>query len=105
MSGGIAYVYDPDDRFAALVNYELVDLVPLDDEDREWLRATVERHRELTGSDVADGILAQWGTEVAAFRKVMPEDYRRVLTVMREAAAAGLSEEETLVRVMESSHG
>jgi hypothetical protein len=35
----------------------------------------------------------------------MPEDYRRVLTVMREAAAAGLSEEETLVRVMESSHG
>ena len=105
MSGGIAYVYDPDDRFAALVNYELVDLVPLDDEDREWLRATVERHRELTGSDVADGILAQWGTEVAAFRKVMPEDYRRVLTVMREAAAAGLSEEETLVKVMESSHG
>jgi len=105
MSGGIAYVYDPDDRFAALVNYELVELVPLDDEDREWLRATVERHRECTGSDVADGILAQWGTEVAAFKKVMPEDYRRVLTVMREAAAAGLSEEETLVKVMESSHG
>ncbi|MFO1537574.1 MAG: glutamate synthase large subunit [Actinomycetota bacterium] len=105
MSGGIAYVSAPDDRFAALVNYELVELVPLDDEDREWLRATVERHRECTGSDVADGILAQWGTEVAAFKKVMPEDYRRVLTVMREAAAAGLSEEETLVKVMESSHG
>ena len=49
MSGGIAYVYDPDDAFPALVNYEMVELEPLDDDDREWLRATVERHRELTG--------------------------------------------------------
>ncbi|MFA5884076.1 MAG: glutamate synthase large subunit [Acidimicrobiia bacterium] len=105
MSGGIAYVYDPHDRFAALVNYEMVDLVPLDDDDREWLRAAIERHRELTGSDVADAVLAQWGSEVGAFRKVMPEDYQRVLTVMREAADAGLSEEETQVMVMESSRG
>jgi hypothetical protein len=35
----------------------------------------------------------------------MPEDFRRVLTVMREAEAAGLSEDETLVKVMESAHG
>jgi len=105
MSGGIAYVWDPHERFAALVNYDMVDLVPLDDDDREWLRATIERHRELTGSDVADAILAQWGSEVGAFKKVMPEDYQRVLTVMREAAAAGLSEEETSVMVMESSRG
>jgi len=105
MSGGIAYVYDPHEQFASLVNYEMVDLVPLDDEDREWLRAIIERHRELTGSDVADRILTQWGSEVGAFRKVMPEDYQRVLTVMREAAAAGLSDEETLGKVMEAAHG
>ena len=105
MSGGIAYVYDPHDTFAALVNYDMVDLVPLDDDDREFLRTTIERHRELTGSDLADAILSQWGSEVGAFTKVMPEDYQRVLTVMREAAAAGLSEEETLVKVMESSRG
>jgi len=105
MSGGIAYVYDPGNQFASLVNYEMVDLVPLDDDDREWLRATIERHRELTGSDIAEQILHQWGSEVGAFKKVMPEDYARVLTVMREAAAEGLSEEETLVKVMESSRG
>ncbi|HEX5095960.1 MAG TPA: glutamate synthase-related protein, partial [Acidimicrobiia bacterium] len=105
MSGGIAYVYDPDEQFASLVNYEMVELVPLDDDDREWLRSTIARHRELTGSDVADRLLGQWGSEVASFRKVMPEDFRRVLTVMREAEAAGLSEDETLAKVMESSHG
>ncbi len=80
MSGGIAFVYDPDDVFPALVNREMVDLEPLDDDDREWLRATVERaHREATGSPVAARLLARWESEVAAFRKVMPKDYKRVL--------------------------
>jgi glutamate synthase (NADPH/NADH) large chain len=105
MSGGIAYVYDPEDHFPARVNYEMVDLVPLDDDDVDWLRAIIERHRELTGSDVADRILSQWESESGAFRKVMPEDYQRVLTVMRDAARAGLSEEATLEKVMEASHG
>jgi glutamate synthase (NADPH/NADH) large chain len=105
MSGGVAYVYDPDGEFPALVNYQMVDLEPLTAEDREFLRVTIERHRELTGSDVADRLLSQWETEVGAFRKVMPEDYKRVLTVMAEAAELGLSEDETLDRVMASAHG
>jgi glutamate synthase (NADPH/NADH) large chain len=105
MSGGIAYVYDPDDVFPSLVNYEMVELEPLSDEDREWLRATVERHRALTGSDVAEGLLSQWESEAASFRKVMPQDFKRVLTVMEEAASSGLSEEETLQRVMAAAHG
>jgi glutamate synthase (NADPH/NADH) large chain len=105
MSGGVAYVYDAFDAFPALVNYEMVELEPLDDDDREWLRATVERHRELTGSEVAERILTSWESEVDSFRKVMPKDYKRVLTVMREAEASGLSEDETLQRVMEAAHG
>jgi glutamate synthase (NADPH/NADH) large chain len=105
MSGGVAYTYDPDDQFSALVNYEMVDLEPLDADDREWLRATVERHRELTHSAVAERLLDQWTRAVEAFRKVMPKDYRRVLTIMREAAESGLSEAETLAKVMEAAHG
>ncbi|MEX2245073.1 MAG: glutamate synthase large subunit [Dehalococcoidia bacterium] len=105
MSGGIAYAYDPDGCFPALINYDMVELEPLTAADREWLRATVERHRELTGSDVADRLLTQWESEVESFRKVMPHDFKRVLTVMDEAAASGLSEEETLKRVMAAAHG
>jgi glutamate synthase (NADPH/NADH) large chain len=105
MSGGVAFVYDPDDRFPALVNYQMVELEPLTADDREWLRTTVERHRELTGSDVADRLLMQWESEVESFRKVMPQDFKRVLAVMDEAAAAGLSEEETDKRVMAAAHG
>jgi hypothetical protein len=35
----------------------------------------------------------------------MPNDYKRVLTVMRESEAAGLTEDETMTKVMASSHG
>jgi glutamate synthase (NADPH/NADH) large chain len=88
-----------------MVNYEMVELEPLNATDREWLRATVERHRELTGSDVADRLLGQWESEVDSFRKVMPQDFKRVLAVMDEAAASGLTEEDTLKRVMAAAHG
>ena len=94
----------PERRVPALVNYEMVELEPLDDADREWLRATVSG----TASSPAPRsprLLHEWESAVESFRKVMPTDYRRVLAVMREAEEAGLSEDETNELVMESSHG
>ncbi len=103
MSGGIAYVYDPAEAFASKVNYEMVALEDLDDADREFLRDTVTRHRDLTGSAVAERILRSWETELPAFRKVMPKDYKRVLTVIAESTAAGLDEDQTVDRIMEAA--
>ena len=105
MSGGIAYVYDPDCHFHWLVNYDMVQLEPLEGQERDWLRRTIERHRGLTDSAVAARLLWNWDYEVERFRKVMPTDYKRVLTVMRDAEQLGLSEDETLARVMEAAHG
>ncbi len=105
MSGGIAYVFDVDGRFGSRLNDEMVVLDELDDDDRTFLLDTVRRHRDLTGSAVAERLLASWSVKVSRFRKVLPLDYRRVLTVMREAAAEGLDEAATLERVMAASHG
>jgi glutamate synthase (NADPH/NADH) large chain len=105
MSGGIAYVYDRDGSFDTRVNDEMVTIEQLDPSDREFLRTTVQRHGEYTGSAVAKRLLAAWNVEVSRFRKVMPNDYKRVLVVMRESEAAGLTEDETMAKVMESSHG
>jgi glutamate synthase (NADPH/NADH) large chain len=105
MSGGIAFVWDPDGAFASNVNYEMVDLEHVSGADEEWLKATVERHRELTGSEVADRILDAWTVEVPRFRKVMPRDYRSVLEVFAEAEKNGWSEERTAERVMEVARG
>jgi glutamate synthase (NADPH/NADH) large chain len=105
MSGGIAYVYDPDGVFPSNVNYEMVELEHVSGADEEWLRATIERHRDLTGSAVASRVLAAWTVEVPRFRKVMPRDYKAVLGVFEEAEKNGWTEEQTAERVMEVARG
>ena len=105
MSGGIAYVYDRDGEFASRVNYELVEIEPLDDTDLEWLKSTVEKHVEYTGSEVGQRLLNSWNVETSKIRKVMPRDYRNVLGAIAQAKSEGLDEEETNKRIMEVAHG
>jgi glutamate synthase (NADPH/NADH) large chain len=104
MSGGIAYVLDEDETFVSRVNAEMVDVTGLDDADREWLRAVLQRHLALTDSAVAARLLAS-ANPFASFRKVMPRDYARVLRVIADAKAAGLDDAATSQKIMESVHG
>ena len=78
-------------------------LVIICTDDREFLRTTIEQHRDLTGSAVAAGILASWELEVSRFRKVMPSDYKRVLDVVAASEADGLSEAATVDKIMEAA--
>ena len=104
MSGGIAFVYDPDGVFPSRVNLEMVALEDVGG-DADELRDLVARHHAFTDSAVAARLLAAWDAAVDSFVKVMPLDYKRVLTVIGEAEAEGLGEQEILQRVMEASHG
>jgi glutamate synthase domain-containing protein 2/glutamate synthase domain-containing protein 1/glutamate synthase domain-containing protein 3 len=72
MTGGQAYVHDPDGALAARLNPQLVEAARLDEAQASELRFLVERHRELTGSPVADGLLSRWELSVAAFWRVAP---------------------------------
>ena len=105
MSGGIAYVYDPAGVLASNMNFEMVELEPIGADDDEWLRSTIERHRDFTGSAVATRILNAWTVELSSFRKVMPRDYKKVLGVLAAAKAEGLDEETTSIKVMEAARG
>ena len=92
MSGGEAYVYDAYNHFHRLVNIEMVDLDPLELEDREWLASVLAEHASLTGSTVAEKILADFNSEVNKFIKVFPRDYKRVLMAKEAAKAQGGTE-------------
>jgi glutamate synthase (NADPH/NADH) large chain len=105
MSGGIAYVHDPDGVFAAKLNGEMVRLQELEAADQDFLLATVTAHVAHTESAVGTRILAEWSEQVLLFKRVMPVDYQRVLGVMQQAEADGLDEEQTLSKVMEASRG
>ena len=80
MSGGIAYVWDPNGVFRQRCNTEMVELEALaEDEDIIELKKAIENHLEFTGSTVANSILHDWARSLARFVKVMPTDYKRVL--------------------------
>jgi glutamate synthase (NADPH/NADH) large chain len=107
MSGGIAYVYDPESRFASLCNPAMVDIMPVSPEidaedgtgrpaqrpvsvhdygmgdvlrhDAERLRILLQRHHLHTGSAQAGALLEDWEAALPRFVKVMPRDYARAL--------------------------
>ncbi len=97
MSGGIAYVLDlPRIR----VNREMVDLDQVEEDDAKFVREVVERHHAETGSAVAARLLADW--DPGRFTKVMPKDYKRVLSAASQAEREGRDINEA---VMAAAHG
>ena len=88
MSGGVAYVYDPDGDFRTRCNSEMVELGPVDEaDDLACVRRLMSRHAELTGSPVARGMLEHFDSAATFFTRVMPTDYRRVLDHRRAMAS------------------
>ena len=90
MSGGIAYVYDPDGEFAAALNTEMVDArAARRPEDAEWLHGRSPGARRRDGFRGRPAILADWARPARRFVKVMPRDYKRVLQAIAEAERDG----------------
>jgi glutamate synthase (NADPH/NADH) large chain len=114
MSGGIAYVYDPDGLLSAQCNQasvELETIAPAGSSygdgaprptgtdvhnngmghplryDAERLRIILERHLQTTGSERARTILADWGTALQHFVKVVPSEFRRALEELETTTA------------------
>ncbi len=114
MSGGVAYVYDPELRFQSRCNLAMVGLEPLlsgveqelrvpralwhpvtrgapGETDEAILRRLVEAHFRYTGSFRAKSILHDWSNARTHFVKVMPHEYKRALAQPpRETAAASI---------------
>ena len=102
MSGGVAFVLDPDDTLRTKLNTEMVAIEQMTDEDAEQLRSLVAAHKEETGSPVAQRLLDDWENSIGWFTKVMPTDYRRVLDAQRKADELGLDPVEA---IMAAAHG
>jgi glutamate synthase (NADPH) large chain len=79
MSGGVAYVWDKNTTFKQKVNYEMVSVVPLNEEDEAILRQAVEKHFQYTTSNVAFQITQHWDDIVKQFVKVLPNDFKLAL--------------------------
>jgi glutamate synthase domain-containing protein 2/glutamate synthase domain-containing protein 3 len=73
MTGGMAFVLDPEDNFPILHNPQLISLSRVtEDRDIALLKGLIERHRDATGSPRAAAILADWGSFLGQFWKAAP---------------------------------
>ncbi|MFY1913411.1 glutamate synthase-related protein [Achromobacter xylosoxidans] len=109
MSGGVAYVWDPERTLKHRANLSMVELEAVlphaeqqaqnnidvwhsaqrggeRETDEAILRRLVEDHFRYTGSFRAREILGDWEASRGKFVKVMPTDYRRALGEMWRAA-------------------
>ncbi|ODA19078.1 glutamate synthase subunit alpha, partial [Achromobacter xylosoxidans] len=109
MSGGVAYVWDPERTLKQRANLSMVELEAVlphaeqqaqnnidvwhsaqrggeRETDEAILRRLVEDHFRYTGSFRAREILGDWEASRGKFVKVMPTDYRRALGEMWRAA-------------------
>ncbi|MDP4131570.1 MAG: glutamate synthase large subunit [Bacteroidota bacterium] len=89
MSGGIAYVYDVDGKFASLCNPEMIDLDPLDQEDAVEMKSMIAKHYDYTSSQVARFVLDDFENQLRNFVKVFPKDYKKVL--LEKKARVGIN--------------
>ena len=95
MSGGVAYVLDEKHDFYRRLNKELVTMTPVTEKhDAEELRAMIEEHVKRTGSRRGAEILEHFSEMLPLFKKVMPNDYRRMLTAIGRMEEKGLSRDQ-----------
>jgi glutamate synthase domain-containing protein 3 len=88
MTGGQAFVWDPEGKLASRLNPALVDVALPDADLLEDLRWRVERHAELTGSPRAAALLADWDATVADMWLVAPVDLIKRLEQQRASQVA-----------------
>ncbi len=86
MSGGVAYVYNPDGTLEDRANTGMVSLSDeLDQSDREMLARLVENHAAYTGSERATELLDNWDDAVEQFTRVLPDAYAEIIQEHPEA--------------------
>ena len=119
MSGGIAYVYDPEGALKHQCNLDSVSLEGIALAGSSWgdgapaqrassvsdtgmghplrydaerLRVLLERHQLATGSAKAAALLADWPNALQHFVKVVPSEYRRALAELEPSHDAVAAE-------------
>ena len=95
MSGGIAYVFDDRHELYLKLNKELVSMEAVTAKyDAQELRSMIERHVSETGSPRGKTILENWDETLPLFKKIVPNDYRLMLSAISHMEEKGITREQ-----------
>lgn len=102
MSGGVAYVFDEDHSLSERCNGDMVELLPIDDTDRQHIRELLEAHVEATMSPLGVMMLYRFDRLVDSFVKVIPREYRCMMELIEQLKADGCDSEEAIEKAFEA---
>lgn len=111
MSGGVAYVLDEQHDLYKRLNHELVKMYELTDSttvvhassradetpDESVLKQLIEQHAQETGSQKAQQILSDWKHYRSLFKKIIPNDYLRIMTQISVEESQGYNHEDAVL--------
>lgn len=98
MSGGIAYVLDEDYDLYLKLNKEMVSLEPVTNKyDVMELKEMIKDHVAYTNSAKGKEILDDFGKYLPKFKKIFPNDYKRMTNMIVQMEEKGLSSEQASI--------
>ena len=98
MSGGIAYVLDLDSRLYQKVNKAMVNIERVTDKyDVQELKGMIQEHVAYTNSEVGKKILDNFKEYLPKFKKIIPEDYEKMMSTIIQMEEKGLSREKAMI--------
>ena len=104
MSGGIAYILDETGNNKGKINTDMVDLQELSSDDIEEVKSILEAHVENTNSNKGKSVLENFEALANKFIKVMPRDYNRMITTIKELEGEGYSRAEAELAAFEKNN-
>lgn len=104
MSGGIVYVLDEDSRLYRNLNKDMVAIEKVENKyDIQELKSMIEEHAALTDSERAKNILADFGSYLPKFKKIIPFDYKKMIVLSSKWEERGMSTEQAQMEAFHES--
>ena len=95
MSGGVAYVLDIKRDLYMRINKSMVSMETVTERhDIDELRDLIERHVKATDSQLGKRILANFSAYLPSFKKIIPQDYSRMLQAILQREERGMTREQ-----------
>ena len=106
MSGGIAYVLDEHNDLYTRLNKSLISIEELTNKyDVQELKEMITEHAKTTGSAKGKYILEHFSEYLPKFKKIIPNDYKRMLNAIVQMEEKGLSSEQAQIEAFYANAG
>ncbi len=98
MSGGIAYVLDEENDLYKKVNKTMVNMERVTDKyDVQEIKNMLKEHVDCTSSEVGRRILENFKEYLPKFKKIIPEDYEKMMTAILQMEEKGLGSDQAKI--------